>query len=179
MRTLSLIKTLQKLIKERCMRLKGVCIWKISAFGSYALKILIKITRHSILHYFWSAEKQKAFLNWLCQYLFFSIIFNRFCLVEKYGITVHWLYRRSLILGALHTLFSVYLHSLIRLSGLFRRSMYIMLYIFWKTENCRFQNSQNSIEKCKWARTKVIRKWKIGSLWKSYSLPIIDTFCKL
>ena len=42
---------------------------------------------------------RKAFLKWLCQYLSFLIIFfNRFCQVEKFGVTPYCLYRDLLIL---------------------------------------------------------------------------------
>ena len=42
---------------------------------------------------------QKALLNQLCQYLsFLNIVFNRFCPLEKCGVTPHSLYRHSLTL---------------------------------------------------------------------------------
>ena len=42
---------------------------------------------------------QKAFLNWFCQYLSsLNIFLNRFCLVEKSGVTPDGLYRDSITL---------------------------------------------------------------------------------
>ena len=83
-------------------------------------------TSHSVLHYFCSVDLskslpidcvntylfsmffsiffqsclvEKVFLNWLCQYLsFLNIFFNRFCPVEKCGVTPHCLCRDSLTL---------------------------------------------------------------------------------
>ena len=42
---------------------------------------------------------QKALINWFCRYLsFLNIFFNRFCPLEKSGVTPRWLYRDSLTL---------------------------------------------------------------------------------
>lgn len=42
---------------------------------------------------------QKAFLNWFCQYLSsLNIFLNRFCPVEKSGVTPDGLYRDSITL---------------------------------------------------------------------------------
>ena len=40
---------------------------------------------------------QKAFLNWLYQYLYFLIVANRFYPMEKCVVTPHCLYRESLV----------------------------------------------------------------------------------
>ena len=74
----------------------------------------------------------------------------------------------------MYTLFFVYMHFLITLSGLFRRNMFVMLYIFRKIEVCSFQTDK--ILKFKRGRTRVIRKWTIWSLWKSYSPEIKHFF---
>ena len=60
------------------------------------------------MHYLWSADLSKklfsivlifTFLNSFCQYLSFrNIFFNRFCPVEKRGVTPHCLYHDSLAL---------------------------------------------------------------------------------
>ena len=68
---------------------------------------------HGILHYLWLADISKSFsemilsiftfsqyfINSFCQCLSFrNIFFNRFCPVEKCGVTPHCLYRDSLTL---------------------------------------------------------------------------------
>ena len=55
---------------------------------------IFKLTSHGILHYLWSADLSKSFLGCLCRYLpSLNSFLNRFCLVEKYGVTLHCLYR--------------------------------------------------------------------------------------
>ena len=71
--------------------------------------ILLKLTSHSRLHYFWSADLSKSFshyvniyffsINSFCQFFsFLNIFFNRFCQVKKCGVTPHCLYSDSLTL---------------------------------------------------------------------------------
>ena len=53
----------------------------------------------SIALFFGQWIYQKAFLNWLFQYLsFLNTFFNRFCTVENWGVDPHYLYRNSLTL---------------------------------------------------------------------------------
>ena len=57
----------------------------------------MKLTSHGIYYAICGKRIcQKAFLNWVCQYFsFLNICFNRFCLIEKCGVTSHCLYHDS------------------------------------------------------------------------------------
>ena len=61
----------------------------------------LKLTSHGILHYFYGQRiYQKAFPNWLCQYLpFLNNFFNSIYPVEKCGATQHCQNRDSLTLS--------------------------------------------------------------------------------
>ena len=93
-------------------------------FSNKCKKFSTKLTSHCILHIFVRLIYQKAFLNWLCQYLyflnifldrfflvvkaflnwlcpylsFFNNFFNRFCLMEKCRFTPYCLYCNLLTL---------------------------------------------------------------------------------
>lgn len=58
----------------------------------------LKIQRvHGILNYLCSTDQSKAFLNWLCQYIFSRcFFFDIFFPVEKCGVISHCLYHDSL-----------------------------------------------------------------------------------
>ena len=60
--------------------------------------------------------------------------------------------------------------------GFFRNNMYIILYTFCQIEVYSFQNWQNRIEKFKWGKSRIIRKWRIWSLLNNYSPPIVNIF---
>ena len=79
-------------------------VYKLTGCRFESLFSRLKLPSHGILHY------RKAYLNWLCQYLsFLNIFFNRFCPVEKGGVTPNCLYHDSLTLrnNTLHDLIAL------------------------------------------------------------------------
>ena len=82
-------------------------------FSSLLFKPHLMFTSHGILHCLWSVDLKKSFSQLILSILIFSqyffqqlllififinIFFNRFCLVEKFGVTSHRLFRDSNIM---------------------------------------------------------------------------------
>lgn len=61
----------------------------------FFISVLLKLTSHVILHYFWSANLFKSFSQLIrSMFVFLNIFCKRFCSVEKFGDTTpHCLYR--------------------------------------------------------------------------------------
>ena len=61
----------------------------------------LKLTSHRILHYSWSADLSKSFSQLIMAiFIFFQyFFFNRFCPVERCGVTPHCVYHDSLTLS--------------------------------------------------------------------------------
>ena len=126
---------------------------------------------HGILHYLWSGDLSKSSTQFVMSIFTFSrYFFNRFCLVEKCGVTPHCLYRDSLTLRNEYLFFFFFRSSNV---GSFILIFCIQHYLcFWGGwGNCQMKKwLQSSIlESSIWCGSPILlastRFWATGAVW--------------